>query len=69
MTEFEGKIPDPDETWTNFFKRMLNFEITKPPLVDIETVPVIKRKSTYMKIQSKLIEIEYGRKGKLLYKN
>jgi hypothetical protein len=66
MSEFEGKIPDPDETWSNFFKRMMNFEITKPPLVDIETVPVIKRKSTYMKIQSKLLEIEYGQKGKLV---
>ncbi len=46
----------------------MNFEITKPPLVDIDTVPVIKRKSTYMKLQSKLLEIEYEQKGKFVIK-
>jgi len=56
---FEGKIPDPNETLTDFFKRVGRFEIQKPPLVDRDSVPHLKRGSTYMKLQSKLLEIEY----------
>lgn len=56
---FEGLIPNPDETWSQLFKRILKFEIQKPPLVDRDSVPIIKRSSTYMKMQSKLMEYEY----------
>jgi len=56
---FEGKVPDPNETWSNFFRRLSKFELTKPPLVDVESVPALHRKSTYMKLQSKLLEKEY----------
>jgi hypothetical protein len=63
---FEGKIPDPDESWSNLFRRMMNFEMQKPPLVDKESVPEIKRRSTYMKFQTKLLEIEYGSKSEIL---
>ena len=36
--EFEGKVPDPNETWGQFIKRMGRFELYQPPLVDKEEV-------------------------------
>lgn len=32
--ELMTKIPDPNETWGHFFKRLVNFELYNPPMVD-----------------------------------
>jgi hypothetical protein len=56
MIEFEGKLPDPDESWNDFFKRICNFELHNPPLVNEENVPSHKRTSIFMKLQTKLLE-------------
>ena len=52
------KIPDPNETWGHFFKRMVNLELYNPPLVDKKNVSQMN--SMYMNTQMKLIENEYG---------
>ncbi len=55
--QFEGKIPDPNESWMDFIKRLGRFELYQPPLIDNNKVG--KMNSLYMKMQSKLIEEEY----------
>ena len=52
------KIPDPNETWGHFFKRMVNMELYNPPLVDKKNISQMN--SLYMNTQMKLIESEYG---------
>ena len=61
----KDQIPDPDEKWSDFFKRVLKFEIYQPPLVDKSTVPFEKRNTLYMKAQTKLIELEFNKEGKI----
>ena len=56
-SQFIGKVPDPNESWSNFIKRISKFELYQPPLVDAESVNLSN--SIYMKIQSKLCESEY----------
>ncbi len=52
------KIPDPNETWGHFFKRLVNLELYNPPLVDKKKVTQMN--SLYMSTQMKLLENEYG---------
>ena len=52
------KIPEPNETWGHFFKRLVNFELYNPPLVDKRNVSQMN--SMYMNAQMKLMESEYG---------
>ena len=56
--EFEGKVPDPNETWTDFFKRLLRLELYQPPLIDKNKVDNLN--SLYMKFQTHLCESEYN---------
>ena len=56
--ELLTKIPDPNETWGHFFKRIANLELYNPPLVDKKNVTQMN--SMYMSTQMKLIENEYG---------
>ena len=56
--ELLNKIPDPNETWGHFFKRLVNFELYNPPLVDKKNVSQMN--SMYMNAQMKLMESEYG---------
>ena len=56
--ELMTKIPDPNETWGHFFKRLVNFELYNPPMVDKKNVSQMN--SMYMNAQMKLIESEYG---------
>ena len=56
--ELLTKIPDPNETWGHFFKRIANLELYNPPLVDKKNVSQMN--SLYMNTQMKLIESEYG---------
>ena len=56
--ELLTKIPDPNETWGHFFKRIANLELYNPPLVDKKNVSQMN--SIYMNTQMKLIESEYG---------
>ena len=53
-----NKIPDPNETWGHFFKRVTTMELYNPPLVDKKNVSVMN--SMYMNAQMKLMENEYG---------
>ena len=52
------KVPDPNETWGHFFKRLSNMELYNPPLVDKRNISHMN--SLYMNTQMKLIENEYG---------
>ena len=56
--ELLNKIPDPNESWKNFMKRILKMELYNPPLVDKNSVN--KYNSLYMKTQMKMISMEYG---------
>ena len=56
--ELLNKVPDPNETWSNFMKRLVNMELYKPPLVDKNKIN--KTNSLYMKTQMKIISSEYG---------
>ena len=56
--ELMNKIPDPNETWGHFFKRLVNFELYNPPLIDKRNVSQMN--SMYMNAQMKLMESEYG---------
>ncbi len=51
--KLEGKVPDPNESWTSFFKRIVNFEVHRPPLVDIKSLSAEQSKSVYMFMQNK----------------
>ncbi len=53
-----NKVPDPNETWGHFFKRLANMELYNPPLVDRRNVTQMN--SLYMNAQMRLIENEYG---------
>lgn len=63
--ELLTKIPDPNETWGHFFKRLADLELYNPPLVDKRNVTQMN--SLYMNAQMKLLESEYG--VKLSYYN
>ena len=56
--ELLNKVPDPNETLSNFMKRLVNMELYKPPLVDKNKIN--KTNSLYMKTQMKIISSEYG---------
>ena len=60
---FDGKVPDPNETWQEFWQRIMKFRLYKPPMIEKDQVPLEKRQSVYMRMQSKLLEIEYDKKG------
>lgn len=62
--DLETHLPDPNESYTSFFKRMLSFRLYQPPLVPQESVSNDQRKSWYMKIQTKLLEKEFNKKSK-----
>ena len=53
-----GKLPDPNESWSDFFKRLWKLELYLPPMIDKNLVH--DRNSLYMRTQTKLIEDEYG---------
>ena len=53
-----NKIPDPNESWKNFMKRLIKMELYNPPLVDKNKIN--KTNSLYMKTQMKIISMEYG---------
>ena len=53
-----GKLPDPNESWSDFFKRLWRLELYLPPMIDKNLVH--DRNSLYMRTQTKLIEDEYG---------
>ena len=61
------KIPDPNETWGHFFKRVASMELYNPPLVDKKNVSVMN--SMYMNAQMKLMENEYGVKMEFYKRN
>ena len=56
--EFLNKVPDPNESWKNFMKRLVKMELYNPPLVDKNKIS--KTNSLYMKTQMKIINMEYG---------
>ena len=56
--ELLNKIPDPNESWENFMKRLVNFQLYNPPLVDKNKIN--KSNSLYMTTQMKIISMEYG---------
>jgi hypothetical protein len=53
-----GKLPDPNESWSDFLKRLGRLELFLPPMIDKNLVQ--DRNSLYMRTQTKLIEDEYG---------
>ena len=63
--QFEGKVPDPNETWTNFAKRLYRLELYQPPLVDASSVQ--NKNSLYMRMQTTFCEMEYGIKSKFYF--
>ena len=56
--ELLTKIPDPNESWGNFIKRLTRLELYNPPLVDKNSVT--RANSLYMMTQMKMISMEYG---------
>lgn len=52
------KLPDPNETWGNFIKRLIRLELYNPPMIDKNKVS--KANSLYMTTQMKMISMEYG---------
>ena len=56
--ELLTKLPDPNETWGNFIKRLVRLELYNPPMIDKNKVS--KANSLYMKTQMKMISMEYG---------
>jgi hypothetical protein len=42
----------------------MKFELYRPPLVQRDSIPEEKRNNLFMKIQTKLLEIEYDKKSK-----
>ena len=63
-----GKVPDPNESWADFFKRVKEFNISNPPMVDPDTVDKTKLNGIFMKMQSKLVEYEHGVESIFLFK-
>ena len=61
------KIPDPNETWGHFFKRVTTMELYNPPMVDKKNVSAMN--SMYMNAQMKLMENEYGVKMEFYKRN
>lgn len=39
----------------------MKFEIYQPPLVEKDQIPLEKRNSLYLRMQTKLLEIEYDK--------
>lgn len=39
----------------------MKFEIYQPPLVEKDSIPLEKRNSLYLKMQTKLLEIEFDK--------
>ena len=56
--DLQTKVPDPNETWGHFFKRVATMDLYNPPLVDKKNVSQMN--SLYMSTQMKLMENEYG---------
>ena len=56
--ELLNKVPDPNESWGHFVKRLLNFELYNPPMVDKHSIT--RSNSLYMRSQMNLISMEYG---------
>ena len=56
--DLREKIPDPNESWGHFFKRLVKLELYNPPLVERSSFSQIN--SLYMNAQMKLLENEYG---------
>lgn len=56
--ELLTKLPDPNETWGNFIKRLIRLELYNPPMIDKNKVS--KANSLYMNAQMKMISMEYG---------
>lgn len=65
--DLEEHVPDPNETWAAFFKRVGKFELYQPPLVKHDSIPIEKKNTLYMKMQSKLLEMEYDKNSKDKY--
>lgn len=63
--DLESHLPDPNETWSSFYRRMMNFELYKPPLKHKDSIPEEQKKTVYMRVQTKLLEIEYHKKSKV----
>jgi len=42
----------------------MKFEIFQPPMIEKDQIPLEKRNSLYLKLQSKLLEIEYDKTSK-----
>ena len=47
----------------------MKFELYKPPLVKKDSIPEDKRNNLFMRVQTKLLEIEYDKKSKNLNLN
>lgn len=58
IKQFDGKVPDPNESWIDFAKRLYRLELYQPPLVDADQVQ--NKKTFYMRMQTSLVEMEYG---------
>jgi hypothetical protein len=42
----------------------MKFKIYQPPLVEKDSIPIEKRNSVYVRMQTKLLEIEYNKTSK-----
>ena len=62
--KFEGKVPDPNETWGEFAKRMWNLNLQNPPMVEKDSLTPQQKNTLYMRMQSKLVEMEHGVESK-----
>ena len=58
MKDLSNKIPDPNESWADFTKRLVKLELYNPPLVD--KTKINRANSLYMKMQMDLLSKEYG---------
>jgi hypothetical protein len=65
VKDFENYVPDPNESWGNFFKRIGKFELYKPPMVKKDSFPEEKKDTLYMKVQKSLLQFEYGKASNL----
>jgi hypothetical protein len=45
---------------------MMKFELYQPPMVEKSEIPVDERNTFYVRVQSKLYEIEHGKKSMCL---
>lgn len=63
--DLDNYAPNPEETWNQFFKRLVNFELYHPPMVRKNTLSKDQINSVYVKTQTKLIESEFNELCKL----